>query len=276
MNMTNKFALIIILFLLTVTPLYYLNHSVNKVNTKEYNITKISIKQAGIINQKIIEVHQNRLSQRNYDILLDDQTKVSFPYPNLTFEASKMLRSQWVVNMKRKLDEAKLSKQLTLLLVNYEYFSTLLNWMAHAKLHTAPLLKDLFVVCLDEKSHIALTNKGVFSVVVKSSDLVKDTSKAFGSVVIVRLAVLRLLIYWGFDVYQLDIDALPMHNIQPIFDHFSNADIVTSIVEFASCVPAIAYKTWKFCICVGMFLMRSNPNTGMLILCNCNAIQHVC
>ena len=267
--MTNQLTLKIFLLLLTVILIYYLLHDlVKNDNTKKYFIKTFSgIKQTSVINYKITESKESSLSQKKDNELLDDKTDAQFPHPDMTYQVSEMLKSHWVVNMKRRLDEAKPSKQLTFVLVNSGYFSTLLNWMVHAKLHAVSLLNNLFVVCLDEKSHITLTKKGVLSVVVKSSDLLKDTSKLFPSTVVVRLAVVRLLIYWGFDVLQTDIDALPMNNIQPIFDHFSDIDIIASTVERSNCVPPIAYNAWKFCICVGVLLIRSNPNTGMLMIC---------
>ena len=267
MNMTNQFTLRLFLLLLIVILLYFLLSDSIKDNTKKYFTEVFSgIKQTGVINYKITEVKKNSLLQKRDNELLDDKTDAPFPHPDLTYQDTEMLRSHWVINMKRRLDEAKLSKQLTFVLVNYGYFSTLLNWMAYAKLHAVSLLNNLFVVCLDEKSHIILSKKGVFSVVVKSSDLLKDTRKSFPSAVVVRLAVMRLLIYWGFDVLQTDIDALPMNNVQPILDHFSDADIIGSTVELVNCVPPIAYNAWKFCICVGLLFIRSNPNTGMLML----------
>ena len=269
--------------LLTALLLSYLSYLVfvHNENTKNHYDTKQDITVISNTMQKTsIVIQGSDLSQRKDDKLklLDDQTEILFPYPNLTFTASKMLRSPWVVNMKRKLDEAKLSKQLTFVMVSPDYFSMLLNWMVHAKLHAASVLNNLIVVCADEKSHNTLTKKGVLSVVIKTTDVVKRQldidEPIFHARVVVRLTVLRLLNYWGFDVFQMDIDALLVNNIQPIFEHFSDADIIASIVEKSNCVPSAAFKAWKFCICTGAVLIRSNPNTGIFILIDNPAYIH--
>ena len=281
MNMTDinaKFGFKILQLLLTVLLFCYFCYSllIRNDDSKDTDENEVlPIKQRNIISHKINEVEESSLSQRKDDKLLDD---FLLPYPNLTFTASKMLRSHWVVNMKRKLDEAKLGKQLTFVMVSSNYFSTLLNWMVHAKLHAASTLNNLIVVCADEKSHNTLTKKGILSVVIKTTDVIKNLSDIDGAVfharVVVRLTVLRLLSYWGFDVFQMDIDALLVKNIQPIFDHFSDTDMVASIVERYKCAPSTAFKAWKFCICTGAVLIRSNPNTGMFRHCTIDTISN--
>ena len=272
----GKFALRTFLFLLMIILFYYLSCSVflHNDNTEDNdnkeendNIDVSSTEQPSNIHSKR-EV-QDSLSQRGHSKMLDNERDFLFPYPNLTFEASKMLKSQWVVNMKRTVEEAKFSKQLTFLMVSFDYLSTLLNWLTHAKLNAPSLMKNLLVVCLDEKSHIILTKKGITSTIVKVKEVVKTLSDIDGTIfharVVVRLTVLRLLSYWGFDVLQMDIDASLMKNVQPILDHFSDTDIISSTAGTAghSCIPRVTRQAWKFCFCIGTILIRSNQNIGM-------------
>ena len=277
-----KFALMRLLILMMIILFYYLRCSVFLCNdnTKDNynmednnNIEVFSTEQPSNIYSKIKEV-QGNLSQRWSIKTLDNKTDFLFPYPNLTFEANEMLKSHWVINLKKTVEEAKFSKQVTFLMVSFDYFSMLLNWLAHAKLNAPSLMKSLLVVCLDEKSHIILTKKGITSTIVKVEEVVKklsdiatrDGGPIFHARVVVRLTVLRLLNYWGFDVLQMDIDALLIKNIQPIFDHFSDTDIISSTVGHGDghiCVPKIAQSVWEFCLCIGTILIRSNQNIGM-------------
>jgi len=235
----------------------------NNKNSEDKEVS--STEQYGNTHSKIRGVQDSLLQRRRIEVL-DDEADFLFPYPNLTFEASEMLKSHWVVNMKKTVEEAKFSKQLTFLMVSFDYFSTLLNWLTYAKLNAPSLIKNLLVVCLDEKSNIILTKKGITSTVVKVEDVVIRLSDIDGTMfharVVVRLTVLRLLSHWGFDVLQMDIDASLMNNIQPIFDHFSDVDVISS-TAVSSCIPKVTRHAWKFCFCIGTILIRSNQNIGM-------------
>lgn len=285
---TTKNTLKILLFLSTVTllfySLYYFNSSVlvyDKSN-EYYNNTEKS----RTIFYKVREVRDDSSSQISYVNTLDNQTDspvlpqrshintldkyddtVMFPYSNITFKASEILRSQWIIDLKGKLIEANFGKQLTLVVVSFDYFSTLLNWMAHANLYGNSLLKNLLVVCLDEESHNILVKKGIISVVIEPDKIIEKMEKiqrqVFRTRVALRITVLRLLNYLGYSVFQMDIDALLLNNVQPIFDHFGDADILVSKVNAHYCLPKEAFKAWHFCLCVGTVLIRSNRNTGM-------------
>jgi len=207
-----------------------------------------------------------------------------FPYPNLTFPAQRMLRSKWASNLKSTVDMANFNKQITYLMVSFDYFSTLINWLLHAKLHAPSIIRHLLVVCLDEQSHKVLSDKGIISSIVTVNDIIKSLSDIEGTLfharVVVRLTVLRLLNYWGYDVLQMDIDALLMNDIQPVFDHFNDVDIITS-ASMKNCIPKIAHRAWGFCMCIGAVLIRGNDNTGMYVyVCGvcvvCSYVVSVC
>ena len=206
------------------------------------------------------------VSRRRRLKILEYHSQILFPYPNLTFPANRMLRSKWATNLKSTVDTANFNKQITYLMVSFDYFSTLLNWLVHTKLHAPSLMRHLLVVCLDEESHKVLSDKGIVSSVVTVDNIIKSLSDIEGTLfharVVVRLTVLRLLNYWGYDVLQMDIDALLMNNIQSVFDHFNDVDIITS-TSMKNCIPKTAHRAWGFCMCIGAVLIRSNDNTGM-------------
>ena len=194
-------------------------------------------------------------------------SQVLFPYPKITRQPQEILNSPWATKMKAKLEAANVGKQLTYVTVSMNYISVLINWLIHAKLNALPLMENLLVVCMDKLSCEVLSRKGVLSNKVKINEIIysiKDMegSAIFSARVITRLTVLRLLNYWGYDVLVMDIDALLINNIQPIFDHFSDSDIIVSTANASNCLPSFARKAWGFCLCIGLTLIRSNTNTG--------------
>ena len=194
-------------------------------------------------------------------------SQVLFPYPKITRQPHEILNSPWATKMKAKLEAAKVGKQLTFLTTSLDYLPVLINWLIHAKLNALPLMENLLVVCVDQHSHEILSRKGILSQLVQVTDIIytmkdMDDEKIFSARVITRLTVLRLLNYWGYDVLVIDIDALLINNIQPIFDHFSDSDIIVSIVNANNCIPSTAHNAWGFCLCIGLLLIRSNTNTG--------------
>ena len=73
-----------------------------------------------------------------------------------------------------------------------------------------------------------------------------------------RLVVLRLLNYWGFDVIHYDIDAIILKDPQPLFEQFSNRDIIGSIGTH----PKEYYLDWGLTICLGFVMLRHTDKTG--------------
>jgi len=187
-----------------------------------------------------------------------------FPYSSLTFPPNKMLKSQWAVDFKAKLDAAKPDKLVILLIIKYDNFPSLINWLAHARSHTESLLEKVIVVSLDEQSHYTLLRKGIFSAFVPVGEVIKSlsSSKAYAEM-ITRFTLLRILNYWGYDVLQMDSNVIFMKDIQPILDHFNDTDLVASTLE-DNCAPTDAYKTWKFCVSLGFLLIKDTFNTGTL------------
>ena len=196
------------------------------------------------------------------------ESQVLFPYANITRLPHEILNSPWATELKEKLDAAKIGKQITYVTVSMNYFPTLINWMIHAKLNAMPLLENLLVVSTDKNPDEILSQKGILSQYVPITDILYtmenlDKTKIFSARVIVRMTILRLLNYWGYDVLLVDIDAILINNIQPILDHFHDSDIIESTVHSRHCLPRAAYIAWKFCLNIGLFLIRSNAKTGM-------------
>ncbi|XP_065893028.1 uncharacterized protein [Dysidea avara] len=198
-------------------------------------------------------------------------TGLIFPYSSLTFPPNIMLRSQWAVDFKAKLDAAKLDKQVVFLMIKYDNFPSLINWLGHTRHHATSMLENLIIVSLDDKSHYTLLRKGIFSALVQVREVVKSLPSSEDDYshaeMITRFTLLRILNYWGYDVIQMDSDVIFRKDIQPILDHFNDTadttDLVTSTLK-DNCAPTNVYKTWKFCISLGFLLIRDTFYTETL------------
>ena len=221
---------------------------------------------------KLKSFHHNKFT-RNFQIKNDTIQKqqpflissnITFPFANVTRSADEILTSKWITELKTTLTTAS-NTQVTLMMISIEYFSTLINWLAYATIHTMPLANNLLVICSDVESHDILSRKGVRSLVVTIEDaFVKESQFSqvlFGGKMVVRLTVLRLLNYWGYDVVGMDSDAVILNNILPIFDHFSDNDVIASTIE-RRCTPIGVYEVWGFCVCMGVVQIKHGPNTG--------------
>ena len=203
---------------------------------------------------------ENKTTQRQQ---LYNNSQILFPFANVTRQSSEILNSNWVAQLKTTL--ATTNSHVTIVMISIQYFSTLINWLAYATIHTMPLAENLLVICGDVESHEILLRKGVRSVVVTIEDVAINESQfnevLFGGKMLVRLTVLRLLNFWGYDVLQMDSDAIILNNILPILDHFGDNDIIASTIE-KPCTPIGVYEVWKFCVCMGVVQIKHGPRTG--------------
>ena len=268
----NAFKLVFALLLLLLLQHYVIHRETVYYNSDEYStiddsepLRKKESNPKSDPDPVDVATHNSQLQVISS---ITPESEVLFPYPNITHLPHDILNSPWATEMKAKLEAAKIGKQLTYVTVSMNYFSVLLNWLIYAKSNAMPLLENLLVVCMDKPSHNILSQKGMLSQLVRINDIIysikdMDGSGIFSARVITRLTILRLLNYWGYDVLIMDIDAILINNIQPIFDHLHDSDIISSTANAPNCLPSAARKAWSFCLCIGLLLIRGNANTGM-------------
>ena len=87
--------------------------------------------------------------------------------------------------------------------------------------------------------------------------------QVFSQVHLVRLAVLRLINHYGYDVVNYDCDAIPLKNLGPVFNKYKDADIVGTFGKG----PSILYEKWGVTLNVGVMLLQSNSRTGNYYCC---------
>ena len=87
-----------------------------------------------------------------------------------------------------------------------------------------------------------------------------NVPRVFSQVHVVRLAVLRLLNHYGYDVINYDCDAIPLRNPQPVFDEYTDTDLIGTFGKG----PESLYKRWGVTLNTGVMVMRATPNMGEL------------
>ncbi len=87
---------------------------------------------------------------------------------------------------------------------NFNYRSSLVNWLAHALLKEKNSIKNVLILSMDDQLHNFLRRRNISSLLVLHQPLSKvPENKKIVQVEIARLVVMRLINFWGYDVVNL-------------------------------------------------------------------------
>ena len=189
----------------------------------------------------------------------DIRPPFSFPDPKYIRPVEEVARMKWVHELADILAK-KTNKIVYLTSVDKGYFVTLLNWLVAVDLNTNIDINDIIVLSFDKTTYDILKMRSISTIYVKMEELINhhfvlawaSSSVYFWDVGITRIAVVRLMNHWGYDVSVIDLDAIPLKDISPLFEKYSDSDIVGSH-SFAKILG----------ICFGFVLFRSTPRNGM-------------
>ena len=206
-------------------------------------------------------VHANVTSRNVFTI----SKPFAFPHPTAFRHTADILASVWVKQLKDHLGSITHPKRVTLTVASADFTGKLLNWLISALVIAKPPLENIIVVSFDENLHKLLKSRGIMSLFVPyRSVLLKPNGIGIGQVWMTRMAVIRLINHWGYDVQQFDNDAIILKNPQPLFDQFPDSDVVGS----RAMLPfELGKGPWGFTVCMGAILFRSTPRTGKFALC---------
>ncbi len=207
----------------------------------------------------------NQLSQRP---LLNGQAKhfpfksdFSFPQPRVMKPLTEIDSSKFLHDLRKFLLGYKSDKPLALITSNEKYVDVLLNWLICATVRSGLPLDSIVVFSLDTKIHALLTKRGIPSILTFPSELIRQDfnfNTTFEEIMMVRLAVMRMVSHFGFDVVMYDTDAIILKDPQPLYDHLHSDDIIGSVGR----IPYDLLAEWGITICIGVVLIRSSPSIG--------------
>lgn len=163
-------------------------------------------------------------------------------------------------NLRSHLSKLSGHRIINLVTSNIQYQDVLLNWLISAVVRSGLELDSVLVLVMEGALHTHLRNRGIPSVHIPLFALIhSDTNftKEFDKVMMVRLAVMRLINHWGFDVHNYDTDAVLLRNPQPLYDNLIKSDIIGSVGR----IPDDLMGKWGITICIGVVIIRGNPRT---------------
>ena len=190
----------------------------------------------------------------------NEEGSLTLPFPKTTLSVKKILQQQWVGDLKEILAEISPgSPPVHIIAGNYEYREVLLNWLISAKVRVNPPLRNIIVLSIDSPLCDLLNKRNITCVYAHWKEyLVKELPSPFAAILVLRITVIRLLNYWGYDAANIDTDALILKNPEPLYQKFNESDLLASR---SRAPPALARK-WGVTICAGVFMVRSTQNSG--------------
>ena len=196
----------------------------------------------------------------NFEVALDFR----FPHPVLYRPVDVILKAGWVRKLKEYLNSVNPSRQVIVTEATYELIENLVNWLISAAIVSEVPLQNVLVLCFDQRTYDSLAEREINSLYIPYYSLLRKPKLEIGNFLMSRLAVIRLLSHWGYDVQHYDTDAVLLKNPQPLFQRFPSSDIIASRGDY----PDELGKNgpWGMTLCMGAVLIRSSPWTGELYL----------
>ena len=184
----------------------------------------------------------------------------TFPHPVIYRPVDVVLKTGWVMKLKRYLSSVNPSRQVILTEATHDFIENLVNWLISAAIVSEVPLQYILVLCFDQQTHDLLAERNINSLYIPYNSVMKNSKLEIGNIWMSRLAVIRLLSHWGYDVQHYDSDAVLLKNPQSLFQRFPSSDIVASWGDY----PDELGKNgpWGTTLCMGAVLIRSSPRTG--------------
>lgn len=187
----------------------------------------------------------------------------TFPHHSVYKPVNEVINTaEWFKELKRFLTSIRPSKLVTIAIANYDFLPMLLNWLISAQVVADSPLDNILILSLDEHLYRLLSYKNISTILVTHESVLQDPEKLdiLKRIWMTRLAVVRIINHWGFDVQHFDTDAIILKNPQPLFAKFPNSDVVSQRGEF---IPHNLVKgPWGFSLCMGAILFRASWRTG--------------
>ena len=191
------------------------------------------------------------------------QNNFNFPHPRNYLPAQEILEADWVKQLKRYLLNIHPAHSLTLTVATKSFIPNLLNWLIAAHLLVDPPLQHILVVAFDKEVHTLMAGRKLASIHVPVSSVTKGIRREILRLWMTRLAVIRLLNHWGYDVQQFDNDAVLLRNPQPLFDAYSDYDLFGAR---GSLPFHLGKGPWEFALCMGAAWLRGTEKMGEAIV----------
>ena len=187
----------------------------------------------------------------------------SLPHPSAYISIRGIQSWPWVKALREFLISISPARTVTLTAASKDFKRNVLNWLISAQVIADPPIQNILVISFDHSLHNFLTRRGISSLYVPYRSVLSKTKVHVQKVWMTRMAVIRVINHWGFDVRHFDSDAIILRNPESLFQQFPDSDVVgtRAMLPFE-----IGLKIWGFTVCMGVVEFRSTPRTGKFTL----------
>ncbi|XP_064402116.1 uncharacterized protein LOC135347920 [Halichondria panicea] len=184
---------------------------------------------------------------------------------------SSVLIQPWFQELKTILLDSIPRSPIVLVATDNNFKMPLLNWLLSATVRQEQPVTNILVLTYSA-SFCDFVNSKNFSCkclaippeTLTAKELFEDEKyTGFYQLLIIRVVVMRLLNYWGYDVANFDSDAILLKNPIPLFysEDYATSDVIGT---FGGKLPGALHSKWGVVVCMGAIFLKSTKQTEKL------------
>ena len=104
-----------------------------------------------------VNQHPPHPARPNFEVAAD----FTFPHPVIYRPVDVVLKTGWVMRLKRYLSSVNRSRQVILTEATYDFIKNLLNWLISAAIVSEVPLQYILVLCFDQQTHDLLAERNI-------------------------------------------------------------------------------------------------------------------
>ncbi len=183
---------------------------------------------------------------------------------------------QWFHSLLAFASDADPSEPILVLCADITFQEALLNWLIAVLVRQPQPPKNILVVtnkarlCSFVEYHglpVGCLQLSADSIL--NAEGMEFVQAQFRQLLVIRMSVMRILNHFGYDVLNLDTDAVLLKNLGPVLERNQDSDIVGT---FGGRLPPTLFKKWGMVVCMGAIFIRSTRATGRFLFmwfCGC-------
>ena len=253
----------------------------SSLKEKQSLIREHNVKNPTLVNhQRIsngveIKVNHNLNTELNTN-LNTDLTGFDFnfrlPWSDSMEKAYRYQNTHWIQFLTKFTKKVNPSEPILIACADIKFKEALLNWLISVLVLQKEPPKNILIVT-SRASICSLLERHDLSIdclTLSANDIIFKwkhklrngrpvKASAFQELLVIRLSVMRVLNHMGYDVINMDSDAIMLKNPIPVLESYKDSDVVGT---FGGSLPHGLFRRWGVVVCMGAILIRSTPKTG--------------
>ncbi len=182
-----------------------------------------------------------------------------------------MIRQPWFHELRKFLRNSIPDHPIVLVAGDLDFKKPLINWLITATVKQDPPIRNILLLTYSRSFCFFMNSKKYpckclvippESITAESMYRYKSllTYDSFYQLLIVRIVVLRMVSYWGYDVANFDSDAIILKNPMPLYysKEYADNDIIGT---YGGNLPYDLRRKWGVVLCMGCIFIRSGKKT---------------